>query len=97
MANNTRDIHLNGKFIEFNIIIVQVDLLEQVHLAGYLHCDVKPNNILFGIKDTLETILKTNQNERKFSVYLIDFGLSKRFIEPETCSNTKDLTIKTYH
>lgn len=45
-----------------------VKLLQKVHAAGYLHGDVKPNNILFGA-------------EQSSKVYLIDFGASKKYID----------------
>jgi serine/threonine protein kinase len=49
-----------------------VTRLELVHKKGYLHRDLKPQNMLAGV----------GKKEEIF--YLIDFGLAKRFIDPKT-------------
>mmetsp|Transcript_50866 Transcript_50866/g.115855 ORF Transcript_50866/g.115855 Transcript_50866/m.115855 type:complete len:417 (-) Transcript_50866:59-1309(-) len=46
--------------------------LEYVHSKAFLHRDVKPDNFLMGV------------SRKAHQVYLIDFGLSKRFVEPRT-------------
>lgn len=46
--------------------------LEYVHSRSFLHRDVKPDNFLMGA------------NRKAQQVYLIDFGLSKRYIDPRT-------------
>ena len=46
--------------------------LEYVHSKSFLHRDVKPDNFLMGA------------NRKAHQVYLIDFGLSKRYVEPRT-------------
>jgi len=44
-----------------------VNGIEQLHLHSYVHRDIKPENFVMGI------------GERKDSVFLLDFGLSKLF------------------
>ncbi|KAK2943071.1 putative Casein kinase I [Blattamonas nauphoetae] len=47
--------------------IQAVTLLERLHTVGYLHRDIKPENFMFGKGDSRQEL------------FLIDFGLSKRF------------------
>lgn len=42
-----------------------IDRIEALHKIGYLHRDIKPDNMAIGMKDKNKTI------------YLIDFGLAK--------------------
>lgn len=46
--------------------------VEYVHTKCFLHRDIKPDNFLMGV------------NRKSHQVYLIDFGLSKRFMDPKS-------------
>lgn len=46
-----------------------IESLEFIHSKGYIHRDMKPQNIMMG------------RGEKASTVYLIDFGLSKRWVE----------------
>lgn len=50
-----------------------IDLLEKLHMKGYIHCDIKPDNIMIG-NFKVDPSLKSK-------LYLIDFGLSKRYLD----------------
>jgi serine/threonine protein kinase len=45
-----------------------IDRLETLHTARLIHRDIKPENVLMGVGD------------KRDIVYLIDFGLSKGYI-----------------
>ena len=51
---------------------LQLQRLEFIHSRHFLHRDVKPDNFLIGI------------SKKQHFVYVIDFGLAKRFRDPKT-------------
>ena len=53
-----------------NIAIQIIDILEQIHNKNYIHRDIKPSNFLFG-----------NNSFNNNIIYLIDFGLAKKYRE----------------
>lgn len=48
-----------------------IDILHVIHSSGYVHRDVKPENFVFGTGENADCL------------FLVDFGLSKRFIEQD--------------
>lgn len=59
--------------IESGIIVMQESLkaLEQLHLRGFVHRDIKPGNII-------------TRNKRDTPICIIDFGLTRQYIDTET-------------
>ena len=64
-----------NKFTISTICLIALQILnriENIHKHHYLHRDIKPENFLIGI------------HEKSNVIYLIDFGLSKRYKNPKT-------------
>lgn len=54
-----------------NIFYQCLERLECLHNNGYIHCDIKPENIMLGRKKNYKTI------------YLIDFSLSEKYVDKD--------------
>ncbi|CAI2375396.1 unnamed protein product [Moneuplotes crassus] len=66
--------YLGGKFSLWTTCMVGlklIDRLKDVHNRGFIHRDIKPHNVVIGREDPTE-------------IFLIDFGLAKRFVDPKT-------------
>jgi len=49
-----------------------VQRIEIVHQCNFIHRDIKPDNFLIGL------------GKKQSTIFVIDFGLSKRFRDPRT-------------
>ncbi len=56
-----------GAATHFKMIIQLLDCIETFHRLGFVHCDIKFQNVL------------TSHNPKQDQVYLIDFGLSYKY------------------
>lgn len=54
-------------------------ILERIHSTGYLHCDVKPQNILFHSKLISQGVKKAKEGKNEF--VLIDYGISMKYVD----------------
>lgn len=63
------------KFSETTVALIalqSIDRLESLHSRNYIHRDIKPDNILIG------------SAKKEHILFMIDFGLTKRFRDPRT-------------
>lgn len=52
-----------------------IDALESLHELGYIHSDLKPDNIMVGLVENNADVPEDENS--MFKVYLIDFGLTQ--------------------
>lgn len=64
------------------IVTQALDILQGLHAAGFVHRDLKPDNLMLGRGPTKELL------------YLIDFGLCKRVVNPATGTHVARITGK---
>ena len=66
-------VYLHKNFSLKTILMIGIQCIERlefIHNNGIIHRDVKPDNFLIGAT-----------NDSKFCIYLVDFGLSKKYID----------------
>ena len=56
----------------FFFFVAQISRIEYVHCKNFIHRDIKPDNFLMGL------------GKKGSLVYIIDFGLAKKYRDPRT-------------
>jgi len=74
LSDNLEDIFnlCKKQFTLYTVLFLAIQMLarlEALHLEGYIHRDIKPDNFLFGLE------------EKHDLLHLIDFGLSKKYLD----------------
>jgi serine/threonine protein kinase len=68
------------------LAIMMIDILQYIHSNGYIHRDLKPENFVIGTNGTKGTNGTNSDNHFKndtTKLFLIDFGLAKKFIKKD--------------
>jgi len=52
--------------------ILEIDIISIIHSRGYLYRDIKPENFVMGL------------NKKNNTIFIVDFGLSKRYKDKKT-------------
>lgn len=60
-----------------------VQIIWAVHQRGFVHRDIKPPNFMIGIKKN-ESDENENKTENSDKLFLIDFGMSRTYIDDKT-------------
>ena len=63
------------KFSLKTVLMLAIQMLQRIefiHQCGFLHRDIKPDNFLIGV------------GQQQHIIYVIDFGLAKRYKDPRT-------------
>ena len=82
--NSFHDHFTAGKYNYLSLYMyfgIQIDRLRILHKLGYVHNDLKLDNILIGFKDPAQ-------------IYLIDFGLSCKYLNEDNAHVEKVYTQK---
>ena len=59
--------------------------MEYVHSSNYIHRDIKPENFLIGIYIyQIFTFTYLGLGKKADHIYIVDFGLSKKYRDPRT-------------
>lgn len=66
------DTSIVAYFLNKTIVILQITRIDYIHNRNFIHRDIKPDNFLMGL------------GEKGNLVYIIDFGLAKKFIDTRT-------------
>lgn len=69
--------HEHNRIIEIAQQVVQA--LRRIHSVGFVHWDVKPQNILYSISEEQQVLDETVSNQEKFT--LIDFGIWSKYLD----------------
>lgn len=76
LGKNLSDLrrHNGGRFsltTTLRLGVHMLKMLEEIHDLGFLHRDIKPSNFVIGTR------------ENKSTIYIIDFGLTKRYVDTD--------------
>ena len=77
-------IFCNKRFYYLTASLIGIEMIKRVqymHSKGFLHRDIKPNNFMLG------TFSKELNAVNDKTVYIIDFGLSKEYVDLDTCEH----------
>lgn len=65
-----------------------INLLEKLHSLGYIHGDIKPQNILFSSNTHVDYARNLPNSKPKFT--LIDFGISDKYVNNQGVHLSKE-------
>lgn len=73
----------------YQLALSLVNSLELIHNSGLVYNDLKPDNILIGLKNQLPKSETQKNIFEDASMHLVDFGLATRWAESKTGAHIK--------
>ena len=64
-----------------NLALSLLDILEEIHNAGFVYNDMKLDNIMVGQDDQIEDYDENKNCFQNAKIYLIDFGFTRTYID----------------
>lgn len=72
----------------YHLGLACLDLLEQIHQAGYIYNDLKLDNLMVDYKQHLPSKSSTNKNAfANATINIVDFGFATKYVERNRTSN----------
>lgn len=81
----------------FSLGIRLINLLEQVHSAGYTYNDLKLDNLLIGFQDKLSNQYTEDDCFANCTINLLDFGFASRFQKKHTHEILPQRELEVFH
>jgi serine/threonine protein kinase len=89
-----KSIILEWFFINIYIIVFsnnKLSRIEFIHAKNFIHRDIKPDNFVIGLKNfynaLINILIYKGNGENSDLIYVIDYGLAKRYRDPITGSH----------
>lgn len=71
----------------YHLGLTVLEILEQIHAAGYVYNDLKLDNLLIGFHDQVPGETYEDNCFKNCTINLVDFGFATRYLEKKQYNN----------